>query len=319
MRILPEQLGVSDRSCTKRLQRILSDFGFDRSFARAAQALKEHYGFTLPLGRISRVTYEHAASISEHLDKRQSPLSLPAQGVDTLIAQADGSFIPMVSHTGKHLDKRKNRSVDYQEARLCACRAQGKEQAFYEATFEDVDKVGQLWAQCAKTAGRGLNTQVHCLGDGASWIVKQARTHLSPKRYLVDFYHLCEYLSKAQPHCQPNSRWSTTQRNRLKTNAPEKILKTLQPHLEPEHVQEDKAPVRAAHRYIDNRLDQLDYKGALQEQLPIGSGLIESGHKHILQARLKIPGAAWSPKNAQNIAKARTLRANGKWQQYWNN
>jgi hypothetical protein len=44
-------------------------------------------------------------------------------------------------------------------------------------------------------------------------------------------------------------------------------------------------------RYLENRLDQLDYPSALAVGLPVGSGLIESGNRHLLQARLKLAGA----------------------------
>ena len=44
--------------------------------------------------------------------------------------------------------------------------------------------------------------------------------------------------------------------------------------------------------------------------LPIGSGLIEAGHKHALEARLKISGAAWLPSNAETMAQLRVLRSN---------
>jgi hypothetical protein len=50
---------------------------------------------------------------------------------------------------------------------------------------------------------------------------------------------------------------------------------------------EEEAPVRNAHRYVSNRQDCLDYPRALALGLPIGSGMIESGHRHVLQARLK--------------------------------
>ena len=49
----------------------------------------------------------------------------------------------------------------------------------------------------------------------------------------------------------------------------------------------------AALRYLENRKDQLHYKEALDGGLPIESGTIESGHKHVLQVRLKKAGAAW--------------------------
>ena len=49
-------------------------------------------------------------------------------------------------------------------------------------------------------------------------------------------------------------------------------------------------PVRACLRYLSNRPHQLDYKGALEKGLPIGSGEIESAHRYVIQQRLKLPG-----------------------------
>ncbi len=72
-----------------------------------------------------------------------------------------------------------------------------------------------------------------------------------------------------------------------------------------------------AHRYLSNRTDCLDYPRALRLGLPIGSGLIESGHKHVLQARLK-KGGAWLTSNAELLANLRVLRANRQWLSLWN-
>jgi hypothetical protein len=52
--------------------------------------------------------------------------------------------------------------------------------------------------------------------------------------------------------------------------------------------------------------------------LPIGSGMIESGHRHVLQARLKKAGTAWLPEHADQIAHLRVLRANHQWASLWN-
>ena len=238
--------------------------------------------------------------------------------MDQLINEADGSFIPIVSTQGKHKDGRKNRKVSYEEARLCASQEPGQTHTRYAVTMGEVDEVGQRWATAAREAGRGLNTQMHCLGDGATWIEKQAQVYLQPKRYLVDFYHVCGYLSDAQESCAKNSRWMATQKNRLKSNRVDRVLSELHEHLEPPHLPDENSPVRRAHRYLNNRIDQLDYQGSLAEGLPIGSGLIESGHKHVLQARLKIAGASWSRPNAQSMAQARSLRANKQWELYWN-
>ncbi len=52
--------------------------------------------------------------------------------------------------------------------------------------------------------------------------------------------------------------------------------------------------------------------------LPIGSGMIESGHRHVLEARLKQAGTAWLPDHADQIAHWRVLKANRPWESLWN-
>ncbi len=103
----------------------------------------------------------------------------------------------------------------------------------------------------------------------------------------------------------------------LKTNQAKAVLQALAPHREAADKPDDEAPVRACYRYLTNRLGQLDYLGALSNNLPIGSGEIESAHRYIVQERIKRPGAWWKPKNAINIIALRIADANGAWDRYW--
>jgi hypothetical protein len=138
--------------------------------------------------------------------------------------------------------------------------------------------------------------------------------------FLCDFYHVSEYLGAAAPTCralQPEA-WRRTQQQRLRRGAVPQVLEALEPHLEPDGTAEEQAPVRNAYRYLNNRLDCLDYPGALALDLPIGSGMIESGHRHVLQARLKKAGTAWLRDHADQIAHLRVLRANHQWESMWN-
>ena len=92
----------------------------------------------------------------------------------------------------------------------------------------------------------------------------------------------------------------------------------MEAFLEPDTVEPQNAPVRACYRYIKNRPHQLDYKAALDQGLPIGSGEIESAHRYIIQQRLKLPGAWWAPRNVDSMLALRIIRANNKWDEYWN-
>lgn len=78
-----------------------------------------------------------------------------------------------------------------------------------------------------------------------------------------------------------------------------------------------KPPVRAALRYLGNRTVQLDYAYALAHDPPVGSALIESGHRHVIQAWLKPAGDWWTDASAPALCQLRTLRANLQRNNYW--
>ncbi len=165
-----------------------------------------------------------------------------------------------------------------------------------------------------------MDSHLHGVGDGAEWIRAQFQSLFGGQgRYLIDFFHLCEYLAEASQSCNPNkpARWMRTQKMRLKSGQSDKVIQALEPHLEDENIPDEQAPVRRAHRYMRNRPGCFFYEQAIAGNLEIGSGLIESGHRHVQQARLKIPGAAWSIESADAFAQARAFRANGLWTSYW--
>lgn len=103
----------------------------------------------------------------------------------------------------------------------------------------------------------------------------------------------------------------------LKDGASARVIEELEARREASEESAENAPVRAAHRYLSNRSETLDYRAAIAAGLPIGSGLIESGHKHILQARLTLPGSCWLQANAESMAQLRMLRANDRWSELW--
>lgn len=321
LRPLPGLLGVSHPGYTGQLQRAITDFGLDHSFASAAWKLKEHYGMEVPVSSLRRMTLANATRIAENAcaESPDHPNCLPESGVDQLVAEADGSMVPVVRFEGRNKDRRKNRKTEYREARLAACKPVGQNQSFYCASMGSTEELGVEWSRLAKQAGRGLNSFVHVVCDGAVWIRKQAEEQLRPDRQLIDFFHVCEYLQAAKEGCEGNKRWLGTQKNRLLKNHFGKVIEELRRHLEPPGTAEEDAPVRQAHRYLNNRIEQLDYQGACNDLLPIGSGLIESGHKHVIQARMKIAGAAWEHSNAEIMIQTRAKRASGRWESFWLN
>lgn len=317
--------GVNARGCSRLLHRAVTDFGADVPYAQAMDKLVEHYGVLLPESTIRRITLRHARCM--HQRSAGSPQGLPekvAAGQQTFIAELDGTMVRTVRAGSDALDRRKSKCTQWEEVKLSLAHAHGSKQLFYGATLGgDVNTAGKQLRACTKRAGFAAGHRVHGLGDGAPWIAQQFKQRFgSQGSYLLDFYHVCDYLAAAakaiesQPAAQQH--WLDEQKHRLKTpSGLDAVLRTLQTHREPADTPDEEAPVRQCWRYLSNRQDQLDYHDAIGRGLPIGSGEIESAHRYVVQRRLKLPGAWWDPDNAQYMLSLRVNRANAEWHSYW--
>ena len=319
LRPLPACLGVTPGGRSRRLDRVLTDFGCEHSFARAAGSVQEHYGFAIGVRAVRAATLEHARRAHQKLaaEYAQPFRELPAAGSQHVITQADGTMICTIqpgARTGK-------RPREWKEMRLVAAQAKDRTPTVHGATFGSVAETGRRWGHCTRPAGWGLQSRIHAVGDGADWIRLQSREVFGEQgHFLCDYFHVSEYLGDAAASCRPAQpeQWRRTRQKRLKRGDVAKVIASLAEHLEAEGTPEEASPVRNGHRYRSNRLDCLDYPLALKLGLPIGSGMMESGHRHVLQARLKKAGAAWWPDHADQIAHLRVLRANNQWSSFWN-
>jgi len=222
-------------------------------------------------------------------------------------------------------DKRRCRSLKWKEARLCFVREVNQVTPVFYATMGDVERVGQLLYRAALRVGLGARTKIHGVGDGAKWIADQMkRVFCKNVKYLIDFYHVSEYLAAAAEYgwTSEKEKWREENQNLLKQSKYEEVLQKISLRLpidwkEKKEEDVEDTPVEKCYRYLDNRKDQLDYKDAIEKGLPIGSGEIESSHRYVIQKRLKIAGAWWRPDTAEWMLNLRVLRANNDWNAYW--
>jgi hypothetical protein len=284
------------------------DFGAEDSFAKAAERMREHHGLGVRAEEVRQETYRHARTMAT-----LTPAARPPSAV--IVAQIDGSMIPILQPVRLGVDRRRARAVDWRELKACLARDRDSATPLFGATLGSVQVAGLLWQETARHAGLTERSLVHAVGDGAPWILAQAREQFGPQgSYLVDFYHVSEYLAAAAPAGQRAPGWLKKQQEHLLQNKGALVLRNLSRRIEPLGALE--RPVAKAHAYIEQRRFQMDYAGAKEKGLPIGSGEIESAHRHLVQARLKIPGA-WKEQNAELMLGLRTARANGLWESSW--
>jgi Uncharacterised protein family (UPF0236) len=301
------------------LQRAITDFGADCAFGCVAEKLREHYGIALPESAVVTITEQHARAITE---TQMMPVPRHTDTALTLIAQTDGSMIPIVE-TGPDTggDLRKTRKLFWKEARLALVRRSDEIDPVFAVTLGDTATTGAILKQLAVATGFNEKSRVHGLGDGAPWIAEQMECQFGARGgFIIDFYHLCDYLAGAAKVCAKDCPdvWMNLQKERLKTGQLSAVMDALRCFEEPDTVAIGDAPVRQCYRYIANRPGQFKYQEALAANLPIGSGEVESAHRYVIQKRIKLPGAWWKKDNAQAMLNLRVARANHRWDHYWN-
>jgi len=314
LRSFGEQLQIRCRGLSRPAERAICEFGSERAYARAAAQMKEHYGIEAPVSLVIKCCMKTGMKLVAE-ENLQPVRSLPAKGSERVLLEIDGTMIPTILAQAKEGDRRKGKSIGYKEMRLAAARDFEKIEPVFAAGFYEVEEAGAAWSRCALAAGWSIDTLTHAVIDGAQWIRSQHDIHFAKfGRALSDCFHVCEYLAAAFPEADAYK----LNKRRLIEERIEPIVRDLREIAAKEDPQESELPATNALRYLENRYDSLFYAHCIKEGLPIGSGMIESGHRYVLQARLKLPGAWWKQENANAMAKIRAVKNNGQWENLWN-
>ena len=300
------------------MRRVITEFASEVPFEQAAARIKEHYAVEVPRERVRRVCLAEARRVAGK--EPEKVRTLKSDGADWIVAEADGTMLPIVETdtSEQGADKRKHRKVRWVETRLLAARELGSATTHYQATLDGVDKAGELWSVAVARAGWGTKTRIHVVSDGAPWIEQQSQRQFGKQcRYLVDLYHVCDYLAAAN---EQNPDFSLArQKKMLMDGLSLELVRELAKRMENADKPDEEALVRCACRYLTNRKDQLDYTYATANSLPVGSDLIESGNRHVLQSRLKRAGTWWNPQSLRYMTQLIIAKADGQWNELWTN
>lgn len=316
---LDQRLGVEQGGMTPGLMRLVCRTALELPFQQSQQLLTDTLGFAPCSAReVERVAGRHGQLLeptAQLAPLSPAPLRQHCKQVKYCLA-IDGTMIPGLPDSTTHRlcwhEVKLAVGFDPQEVRL----------PFYIAGREDAASFGQrLWQQLQQ---RGLdhNGFQLILGDGAPWIWNLAELHLPGVPQLLDFYHAAEHLFATAELLWPAGKgnsWWQRRLVQLKQGELTKFFTALQ-RLTRAHpnIDSDKSPKRLLQYFQDNH-QRLAYDRASKHHLPIGSGAVESGARHIVQQRLKQSGMRWSDPGAQAILNLRALHRNGDFEQYWAN
>lgn len=168
---------------------------------------------------------------------------------------------------------------------------------------------------------RGIENsqQVGAVMDGAEWLQGLTDYHCPRAVRILDFPHAGQRIGQVAEAIwgQGNEQaknWTSVQLHKLKHEGPHNILLEL-------HQLQEKYPnleiLQENLAYLEKRVAQMQYPHFQEQGWPIGSGIVESGNKLVVEVRLKGAGMHWKRENVDPMLALRNIICSDRWSEAW--
>ena len=191
----------------------------------------------------------------------------------------------------------------------------------YEGTFESWKDAFRIFtAQCARR-GVGEARELVIAADGSDNIWDHVEDFvrnlgIDPGRVtkVVDYYHASEYVTELAGLC---AKWSAKRRRQwiarairhLKAGRIERVIEAG----EELKIGRRSLAVEKVLAYFRKRMELMRYSKLRARGLPIGTGVVESAIRRIVNLRLKGPGIFWEVANAERMLILRAYLKSNRW------
>ena len=334
---LSELFGVVRGGKSEAVRRALTDFGSEHSYGKAVKHFHEHYG--IEIGRTSAlrvVTSEGEravdfveAKLDEQASEYDSPTAIRTAAAEVFV-ELDGSMLRTATqqpagYVGRSDVPRDKmvRVVEWREVRVGLAYKRGEATPTYVAARASYPQICDQLFRLSVGHGLGPQTTVIASGDGGNGLKDGLHECFSNLRFILDHPHFAQHVWSVAHEQQPDSpeQYVDAILDDVWAGNAEQVLARLKDQLLVQQraaMRIDVAPeLRKFADYLDEFIDAVDYAEFVKAGWPIGSGRIESSHKQIPQARMKIPGASWHPDTLNKMLALRVIRANDWWDEFW--
>lgn len=348
-RPLHRLLGTDRETYSMGVQEAVVDLVSDESCGNAVKKLERHHpGVTLERTAALRLLHTHGSAarqfLAQYLASAQQRTLMPANeqpaGAIEMEVEFDGGMIPVARFKPvvvgdgqtpqfspiRKLPKKQRESY-WEEVKVGLVQVPGETERLYsvrptaglEASFDDLFSLA-----CVK--GWTPQTQVRGIADGARHIRPRMQEAFNDCHFtfILDRPHAKQHLFDAAVVLQeqsgmPAQDWVATALDKLERGDAQLVVKEL--HDAWVNSGDDMATrndvLRREANYFDRNADAVAYADYRELGWSTASSEVESAHRHVVQHRLKIPGAWWRPDQVDNVLALRMLKANGLWDAYW--
>lgn len=324
-------LGIHDR-CSPALASEVAQLAAAMNSLEDARLRLEQTGVKLSKNQIADIAYAFSRRARLAQQVQGMTLGDSLKGRRVVISTDGGRTRIRTDKQGKRTKKGRRRyRTDWREPKLLAIYVVDEEgridrsfTPILDGTLKGPDAVFGLIEHYLSKLEIDKASKVLFIADGAKWIWKRVgamfkRLGLAADQCLelVDFYHVVEHLTvlsrlKKKKWTQKQKRgWVTRQVNRLKrgdvsgfTDAVRKFTKG----------QRGKDWRRERDYLLRNAsAGRLNYGLARECHLPIGSGIIESTVRRVVNLRMKGASIFWTKDNAEAMILLRSYYKSGHW------
>jgi hypothetical protein len=319
---LDEELALLPGQLTPLLQDHLAHLGAWMPFAKAASMLERFTQVVVSKSTAQRHTeaigmaYEAVQLAEVEQIEQEWPEVEP--GPDKLLLSVDGAFVPLVH--GEWAEVKTLVLSEVAEARLVdgktvvATHSHSYFSRVAEAEVFQRLTFGELYRRRLEAV-----EQIASVSDGAEWIQGFIDYHAPGATRILDFPHAAQRICQigeavlGAEHASLRA-WQSRQLHQLKHHGATPVLENLRSfaaaHLTVGVVAENLT-------YLQKREAQMQYPSFLSEGWPIGSGVVESGNKLVVEARLKGAGMHWSRASVNPLLALRNAVCNDRWAEAW--
>lgn len=303
---------------TREMEKRVLDFAVNDVFDQGAERWNVHYAIPISDNLLRRVAARVGAQCEDadhgHLQEALKPA--PAEPTDVLVVQMDGSMLPI---RGAEPWKEAKVGLTYHHDTKSKRPVRGS--ARYTAVIGTVANFAERFEEVLITERLDDVRTVVWLGDGAphNWTLAD---QLAPDAVqILDWHHAVEHamtcgrvlLDEESPYLP---LWQRRAEQLLAAGDVDALQRELMEcAAEAATRRRAKADALTAIddlvRYYRANALRMNYRLFLQVGFPIGSGAVESAHRHVLQARMKRAGQRWSLRNARQMAHLRAAYRTG--------
>ena len=323
---LDEELSLLPGPLTPRLVEDLVHLGTWMPFARAAENLGRFHQVRVSESSARRWTEKAGAALAAQQTGEVARLVreevAPPQGPPLQQVSVDGALVPVVGGVWSEVKTLAIGTVGERVGEKDHWQVHTKEISYFSRC---TDHLTFSHLASLETHRRGTATAGTVLGivDGAEWEQGFLDDHRQDAVRILDWGHAAEHLALAGQALfgagtATVSSWLDTWLHKLRHGEPEEVLTELREQIAAfRGGDEARADAQCHLAYFAARRAQIRYAEFETAGYPIGSGMVESGNKLVVEARLKGAGMHWASDHVNPLVALRASACSDRWDETW--